>query len=536
MWHLSRSRTVFFTLFIAIFSITAPVIGQTATEKSAVSVLFFDFDETTDPSLKWVRWGVSELLCYPLQDVPSIRLVERNRIKSLVDEMNLGQSGILNEADAITAGKWMGVQFNIFGSVMKTSATEVVILAKIVDVNTGEIIATEKVVGEKSAIQGPLIDLLAQKLIPHLTRRFIPPPVPANSEIPVTEIPLPPPSTDTPEISVTPQIIPEITAPPTAIPESPALPPASTPAISNLADALSHYLQAGYYYNLSNLELAIQEYQAAIQLDPNFIKAYIDLGVLYLQQNAFSVAETHFDQALSIDPRSELAHFNRGLLYGITGKLDPAINEFSQTLELNPNATAVMVELGKAYYKKQLYAQAKELFDRVIQQDPQYVAANYYAGVLYRRQNQLDLAAAQWQKVTENQEPFFKDVRQLAFKQSGELALLKKDFASAIANYTQALEQTQKQPIPEIQASIYCGLGKACFFHNQHDRAQAHLTSATDLTPANPEPHYYLGLVYQATKHFPEADSAFQKTIQCDPNGPFGNKAREILKRQEAAK
>ncbi|MCI0515593.1 tetratricopeptide repeat protein [candidate division KSB1 bacterium] len=494
MRRFNRSRTLALLLLINIGASGAGIFAQTEAEKKSVSVLFFDFDESSDPTLKWVRWGVSELLCYPLQDVPTIRLVERNRIKSLVDEMNLGQSGVLNEADAITAGKWMGVHYNIFGSVMKTSASEVVILAKIVDVSTGEIIATEKVVGEKNAIQGSLIDLLAEKLIPHLIRR-------------------------------------EQKSPP-----APAIPPTSTveiPAISNQAEALSHYLQAGYYYNLPNLELAIQEYLEAIKSDPTFVKAYIDLGVLNLQQNSFSNAETYFNQAISIDPQSELAHFNLGLFYGITGKLDQAIQQFSKTLDLNPNYTEVLVELGKAYYKKQNYDAANERFHQVIQLDPQYVAANYYLGVIFRRENLADSAAAQWQKVATNEEPFFRDVKQLALKQLGELALQRRDYPAASEYYTQAMKLNLKFPNPEVQASILCGLGKTGFFQNNYDQAIDYLSAAIGMLPQQPEPHFYLGMSYQALNKIPESIAAFKMTTQCDPNGPFGKKARENLAQLE---
>jgi tetratricopeptide (TPR) repeat protein len=70
--------------------------------------------------------------------------------------------------------------------------------------------------------------------------------------------------------------------------------------------------------------------------DVNTPVAYNNRGVAYDATGQQDLAIQDFDQAISLFPNYAIAYSNRGLAYENAGKLDPALADFSQALKLNP--------------------------------------------------------------------------------------------------------------------------------------------------------------------------------------------------------
>ena len=72
------------------------------------------------------------------------------------------------------------------------------------------------------------------------------------------------------------------------------------------------------YVWLDESELAIADYDAALEIDPNFATAYSNRGAVYYRQGEYELAIADFDAALEHDLPSNLAfiaHFNRGISF-----------------------------------------------------------------------------------------------------------------------------------------------------------------------------------------------------------------------------
>ena len=78
-------------------------------------------------------------------------------------------------------------------------------------------------------------------------------------------------------------------------------------------DAVYRFLLAGLYKNGRYFEDAFAEYKEALELDPSFEQAYINLGNILFATGQYSEAITSYNQAIQINPRSILAYFNRHL-------------------------------------------------------------------------------------------------------------------------------------------------------------------------------------------------------------------------------
>ncbi len=76
-----------------------------------------------------------------------LRIVDRQRTRTLLDEIELSQSGVVGE-NAAQAGKLLGAQTYIFGQYVILDKKTVRIDARVVHTETGEIILTRQVTGE----------------------------------------------------------------------------------------------------------------------------------------------------------------------------------------------------------------------------------------------------------------------------------------------------------------------------------------------------------------------------------------------------
>lgn len=102
--------------------------------------------------------------------------------------------------------------------------------------------------------------------------------------------------------------------------------------------------QAVYHYTIglilekSNINQAIVAYKRAIELNPQLVDAYNNLGNLYLALNEVEEAQTTFQEAINTNPYHFGAYFNLGnLFFQKYQNIDDAIFYYEKSSELNPN-------------------------------------------------------------------------------------------------------------------------------------------------------------------------------------------------------
>jgi tetratricopeptide (TPR) repeat protein len=84
------------------------------------------------------------------------------------------------------------------------------------------------------------------------------------------------------------------------------------------------------------VELAIEAYRKALELNPAAAGALVNLGTIFYRQRNFVEAERHYVQAVAADPAYPLAEFNLGNLYDEQGRVKDAADHYHRALELNP--------------------------------------------------------------------------------------------------------------------------------------------------------------------------------------------------------
>ncbi len=92
----------------------------------------------------------------------SLKVIERENIKALIEEMAFSESGVVDEGTAVKLGKTLGAQAITFGSFI-VFGEQVRIDARIINVETSELVMAESITGESKGFM-MLVSDLARKI------------------------------------------------------------------------------------------------------------------------------------------------------------------------------------------------------------------------------------------------------------------------------------------------------------------------------------------------------------------------------------
>ncbi|HEU4931893.1 MAG TPA: protein kinase, partial [Pyrinomonadaceae bacterium] len=118
-----------------------------------------------------------------------------------------------------------------------------------------------------------------------------------------------------------------------------------------LADA--HTALADYYYSYEwNWLAAEQEFNRAIELNPNDASAHCGYGSYFQSMERFDKAIVERKLCRELDPLSPTATANVGYPYYFARQYDQAIGHYRKALELDPNYSWAYLWIGQAYLGK----------------------------------------------------------------------------------------------------------------------------------------------------------------------------------------
>lgn len=118
--------------------------------------------------------GIADMLINSLAANPGVRVVERDRIQSVLDEQKLATDGKLDPATAVRVGKIVGAHHMITGVfITEAKSGTMRITLRVFNTETSQIEQTAEETGKTDAIL-PLIDKLGAKLNSELKLPMIP--------------------------------------------------------------------------------------------------------------------------------------------------------------------------------------------------------------------------------------------------------------------------------------------------------------------------------------------------------------------------
>ncbi len=102
-----------------------------------VAVLYFE--NQGNEELEPLKVGLAQMMVTDLKGTPGVTVVERQQLQAILDELELGHSGMADPKTAAKVGKLLGAEWLVLGSYFEMMGT-LRIDARLVQVETGEIL------------------------------------------------------------------------------------------------------------------------------------------------------------------------------------------------------------------------------------------------------------------------------------------------------------------------------------------------------------------------------------------------------------
>ncbi|MEP7295525.1 MAG: tetratricopeptide repeat protein [Burkholderiales bacterium] len=109
----------------------------------------------------------------------------------------------------------------------------------------------------------------------------------------------------------------------------------SPPVVSG-PDAATYFRQ-GEKLEARDGDAALAAYHKAIELDPSFADAYLNLGAMLCEAKRCEAAVSLYDSAIVACPTSALIRFNRAVALEDLGRLEEAVASYELSLKLDPS-------------------------------------------------------------------------------------------------------------------------------------------------------------------------------------------------------
>ncbi len=233
---------------------------------------------------------------------------------------------------------------------------------------------------------------------------------------------------------------------------------------------------------------AIEDFNRAIQLYPEFAAVYNNRGTVLLSLGVAREAIKDFDRALTLAPGYAAAFSNRAGAHVKLGQIDLAIADYSKAISLVPVNPAAFTGRGRAHLAADRPQSAIRDFTRAVGFD-----ARFSAG--YRNRAEAKLATERYDEAIE-------------------------DFSRAVA-------------FEPRSADLYLLRGSAYLDAGNTASAIRDFATAVDLSPRSAQPYAQRGLAYAKAEAFDDALNDFARASELEPRSPRAFAYRAWAYRQQ---
>jgi DNA-binding winged helix-turn-helix (wHTH) protein/TolB-like protein/Tfp pilus assembly protein PilF len=209
----------------------------------------------------------------------------------------------------------------------------------------------------------------------------------------------------------------------------------------------------------------------ALELDNNLAEAYAVLGEIEFKYDwDFAKAEKTFLRAVELDSNSELAHAAYGEFLSARGRFDEAIRELKLALEINKDNCATQINYGRAFYLARRYDEAVVQFKRVLEVDERYGAAFGFLWLTYEMKGD-EATAFEW---------FMKNQKRYHAQKNPELIAIYQNAYDA-AGWRGVWRKSRELNSNELNSGNYYANAREAVRLGEKEQAFEHLNKALEM-------------------------------------------------------
>jgi TolB-like protein/Tfp pilus assembly protein PilF len=192
----------------------------------------------------------------------------------------------------------------------------------------------------------------------------------------------------------------------------------------------------------------------ALQIDDTLAEAHVSIGFHKFDTWDYSGAAREFNRAIELNPNNAEAHAHYATYLRHAGRFDESIAEIERALELDPFSLSTMRSLGITFYFARQYDRAIKQLLAVLDLEPNFKSVHFFLGVAYEQKKMYDEAIIEYEKAKKVVELDARAYIGHAYAMSG-----KKAQAQNVLDELLELSQ-QRYVEPFFIALIYTALGE----------------------------------------------------------------------------
>ena len=221
------------------------------------------------------------------------------------------------------------------------------------------------------------------------------------------------------------------------------------------------YNRGNIYSVLHSSDQVIADYTLAIEFEPYYYEAYINRGIVYLEQKQDALtAIADFTKAIEIDQSKIQAHFNRANAYSFLGNYNAAIRDISQAIKIEPDNKVTYLNRGYLFFRVRDYHAAVADFSIAIRLDRNFTEAYLNRGDTYKELGQTQASLDDYAAVIELDNVDIESIA-AALARRGEILESIGDLAAAFTSYDRATELYPNEHFfQHKRGALLCQLGQ----------------------------------------------------------------------------
>ncbi|NIO48338.1 MAG: protein kinase [Candidatus Aminicenantes bacterium] len=403
------------------------VVPSDSSGKPSLAVIYFE-NNTGDENLDHLRKMLSDLLITDLSQSKYLRILSGDKLFEILSELNQLDTKTYSAAVLKKIAEKGRVNHLLLGKYAKMGETfriDVVLQ----EAKTGELIGSDRVEARGEEEVFPKVD--------ELTRR-----IKANFRLSIEEI-----------ASDIDREIGKIT--------------------TNSPEAYKYYSEGQKYQHMGDNRKAVQFYERAVAIDPQFATAYRSMAKAYWnmryesegkkwlqkaielidrvsERERFQIqgdfygksVKTHakafeaYNKLLELYPDDLIGNENLGILYFNIEEWDKAIERFETCIQITPEIYAPYANQADAYRAKGLYEKAEEVLKNYLNNFPDHALIHGDLAINYLTQGKYDLALVEADKALS-----IDPTESRFFRIKGDIYLCKGDLIKAEEKYQKFKER-----------------------------------------------------------------------------------------------
>jgi len=210
---------------------------------------------------------------------------------------------------------------------------------------------------------------------------------------------------------------------------------------NNLGYALQHR---------GDLEAAIDSYQQAVRVKPDFHEALLNLGLVQQISGDFNSAISSYKNAIKIKPDYEEAYYNMGRALQDKGDLEASVECYRVVIEKRPDSADALNALAAALQLNGDLDAAVDTYNQTLKISPSYVEAYNNLALALQAKGNTEASISSCQRALEIKPDYAN-----AYNTLGHAQYDKGDLDAAIESYRSAMR------IQPNSADAYNNLGNA---------------------------------------------------------------------------